>query len=77
VSEDEFPEDEIWDKTTSEDPGIRADALIDLGHLKIQQEDFALAKSLFGSATDVCQRWSQEPRGLRTRCRSGSGLECT
>jgi tetratricopeptide (TPR) repeat protein len=60
VSEDEFPEDEIWERTTSEDPGIRADALIDLGHLKIQQENFALAKSLFGSATDVCQELDRE-----------------
>ena len=60
MSEDECPEDEIWDRTTSEDPGIRADALIDLGHLKIQQEDFALAKSLFGSATDVCYKLGRE-----------------
>ena len=54
------PEEELWEKTHSEDLGERSDALIELGERKVQEEDWLMAKNLFGSAADILDGLDRE-----------------
>ena len=54
------PEEELWEKTHSQDLGERADALIELGERKVQEEDWLMAKNLFGSAADILDGLDRE-----------------
>jgi tetratricopeptide (TPR) repeat protein len=57
---DEMPEQELWDLTHSQDLGERSDALIELGQRKIQEEEWIMAKNLFGSAADILDGLDRE-----------------
>ena len=57
---EESSDEELWEEANSEDPWLRADVLMQLGHRKIQQEDWAMAKGLFGSAADLCSELDRE-----------------
>jgi tetratricopeptide (TPR) repeat protein len=57
---EEMPEDELWNLTHSQDLGERSDALIELGQRKIQEEEWVMAKNLFGSAADILDGLDRE-----------------
>ena len=50
---DEVPEEEMWTQSRSEDPNVRADALLDLAHRARSRQDWKIAKNLYGSALDL------------------------
>ncbi len=52
-SHDEMPEEELWERSQSDELEDRADALLELAHRARNREDFQVAKSLFGSALDL------------------------
>ena len=52
-SHEEMPEEELWERSQSEDPAERADALMELAHRKRFAEDWGAAKNLYGSAMDL------------------------
>ena len=53
MSHDEMPEEELWERTQSEDLSDRADSLQELGQRRVNEENYEMAKSLFGSAADL------------------------
>ena len=57
---EESSDEELWAEANSEDPWLRADVLMQLGQRKIQQEDWSMAKGLFGSAADLCSELDRE-----------------
>ena len=53
-------DDELWERTKSEDLDDRADSLQELGQRKINEENYSMAKSLFGSAADLFLELEQD-----------------
>ena len=53
MSHQEFGEEELWEETKSEDLSSRAEALLELGQRRVNEENYEMAKSLFGSAADL------------------------
>jgi tetratricopeptide (TPR) repeat protein len=52
-SHDEMPDEELWERSQSDELEDRADALLELAHRARNREDFQVAKSLYGSALDL------------------------
>lgn len=52
---EEMSEEELWDLSQCEDLERRAEVLIELGQRNFNEENFKLAKNLFGSAAELCQ----------------------
>lgn len=53
MSHDEMTDEELWERSQSDDLTDRADSLQELGQRKVNEENFAMAKTLFGSAADL------------------------
>lgn len=52
-SHDEMPDEELWERSQSDELEDRADALLELAHRARNREDFQVAKNLYGSALDL------------------------
>lgn len=52
-SHDEMPDDELWERSQSEDVSDRADSLMELAHRARNRSDYEVAKNLYGSALDL------------------------
>jgi tetratricopeptide (TPR) repeat protein len=52
-SHDEMPEEELWERSQSEDLVDRADSLMELANRARNRDEYQVAKSLFGSAFDL------------------------
>jgi tetratricopeptide (TPR) repeat protein len=50
---EDLSDEELWDRSRSDDLFDRADSLMELGERKLKAEDWALAKNLFGSSYDL------------------------
>ncbi|SCX03400.1 tetratricopeptide repeat protein [Candidatus Aquiluna sp. UB-MaderosW2red] len=50
---EDLSDEELWDRSRSDDLFDRADSLMELGDRKLKAEDWALAKNLFGSSYDL------------------------
>ena len=50
---DEMPEEDLWERSRSDVLDERADSLMELAHRKKYADDWTLAKNLYGSATDL------------------------
>ena len=66
MSRQEFDEEELWEETKSEDLSSRAEALLELGQRRVNEENFAMAKSLFGSASDLFSELEMELELIRS-----------
>jgi tetratricopeptide (TPR) repeat protein len=55
-SHDEMPEEDLWERTQSDELEDRADSLLELAHRARNREDFQVAKSLYGSALDLFEQ---------------------
>lgn len=60
MSYDEMTDEELWEQTQSEDLDGRAYSLRELGQRKIAEENFPMAKTLYGSAADVFSKLERE-----------------
>ena len=52
-SHDEMPEEELWERSQSDDVSDRADSLMELAHQARNRNDYEVAKNLYGSAHDL------------------------
>lgn len=59
-SHDEMPEEELWERSLSEDEVDRADSLMELAHRARNRDDFLVAKNLYGSALDLFEELGRE-----------------
>jgi len=53
TSHEDMSEDELWERSRSDDLSDRADSLMELGERRVKEEDWTLAKNLYGSALDL------------------------
>jgi tetratricopeptide (TPR) repeat protein len=59
-SHDEMSDEELWDRTHSDDVSDRADSLMELASRKQAIPDWDMAKSLYGSAADLYRDLEKE-----------------
>ena len=52
-SHDEMPEEELWERSQSEDLADRADSLMELANRARNRDEYQVAKNLYGSALDL------------------------
>ena len=55
-SHDEMPDEELWERSQSDELEDRADALLELAHRARNREDLQVAKSLYGSRKSNARR---------------------